>query len=828
MQWENSDLTIDGVVTPTKVLNFAIDVSDVGGTIFANSNGLIPDPNTGELDPFNQFMFDRFDITVDQLEGEINLPYILERKYVPNNSSEYLYGGIGDPFIPITRIIVPHSLLGGFTQFRINYQYIYYPGDVIASGDIADEGFVVNDSIITPRTIVNRITPPDPPPPPPVFTIDDGQIKEALADKIYEKFFNSDEIQADISDVLSLQTTTSEDGVGYGTGRTSEDQQLIFFKKDRNTPENKKDFEGDGSDGIQAIANIISQSLAGTDANGVVDLSSKLDDELSILRVESDSRISSIDPNYFDPPIPATTSAPDIPKFYVQITKYILKYTSVTEIDVDFAELWQYYQEAQPDDSGFDPKEPGMDDEWKNKLNLSQLTLVKPSNRIDRNKALTTLDTNIFELLPNQNQRQLQIDNFFNLFNQLIGTTPSFDDANEDNIPETITDEPDDLTRRITLSPDNTNAFITRADKDIQLGSDYENPNDPDFEARVRQSAANNEGQTLERMRNRLNDFLLDIDTVVEEVDDSRPEYQNQSSGFLKLRRLNQSILIKGASATPSFGNWTEDGFTITMWVRFLNATGGGSLFTYGNPMMRTKSSFRLETMTVQPGDFITQGGINYVYAKPRRVLRLSVWEDRRENAWWQQKIITSQMNWASTVPWERRAGYLYDNSVPYDLQPETFVDGLGDLDSRGFVKRATFHAQMPASDMAQNNSARSPFIQNFLQYTDVPTDDLEEWFFVCATYDPNVKEIASFGGEFGSYGPYGSPTDFHESNPNNDLKPGTAGFTNSNTFLRDELFWLGHKDQSNDIVSRSGFGNRCKVEIISRSDLLRARGYRV
>ena len=132
-----------------------------------------------------------------------------------------------------------------------------------------------------------------------------------MADKIYEKFFNSDEIQADISDVLSLQTTTSEDGVGYGTGRTSEDQQLIIFKKDRNTPENKRDFEGDGSDGIQAIANIISSSLAGTDTNGVVDLSSKLDDEISILRVESDSRISSVDTNYFDPPIPKSTSAPD-------------------------------------------------------------------------------------------------------------------------------------------------------------------------------------------------------------------------------------------------------------------------------------------------------------------------------------------------------------------------------------------------------------------------------------------------------------------------------------------------------------------------------------
>ena len=41
------------------------------------------------------------------------------------------------------------------------------------------------------------------------------------------------------------------------------------------------------------------------------------------------------------------------------------------------------------------------------KLNLSQLTLVKPSTKIDSNKALTVLDTNIFELLPAGNQRQI-------------------------------------------------------------------------------------------------------------------------------------------------------------------------------------------------------------------------------------------------------------------------------------------------------------------------------------------------------------------------------------------------------------------------------------
>lgn len=820
MQWENSNLTIDGVVTPTKVLNFAIDVTTQGGIVVANSNGLVPlfdteGVPTGETDPFNQFMFDRFDITVDQLEGEINLPYILERKVI---------NPTGNIFVPVTRIIVPHSLLGGFTQFRINYQYIYYPGDVIASGEVADEGFVVNDSITTPRTIVPRFTPPPPPPPPPVFTIDDGQIKEALADKIYEKFFNSDEIQADISDVLSLQTTTSEDGVGYGTGRTSEDQQLIIFKKDRNTPENKRDFEGDGSDGIQAIANIISASLAGTDANGVVDLSSKLDDEISILRVESDSRISSVDTNYFDPPIPVTTSAPDIPAFYVQITKYTLKYSSNFQtIDVDFAELWSYYQQAQADDSGFDPKISNRPDEWKNKLNLSQLTLVKPSTRIDSNKALATLDTNIFELLPAGSQRQIEINNFFDLFNQLIGTAPSFEDGNEDNVPETILNEQTDLDTRISTATDALypQSFITRTDADADEV---------------------NEGKTLETMRNRLNQYLYDVDSVVEDINDTRPEYENQSSGFLKLRRLNQSIIIKGASTTPSFGNWEQDGFTITMWVRFLNTVGGGSLFTYGNPMMRTKSSFRLETMTVQEGDTINYGGAEYTYAKPRRVVRLVVWEDKREDDHFINLVQQGNFEFDS-VPYERRMGVMYDSSAPYDLEPGIFKINQSVLDSRGFPKQPTFLTQMPANLNVNSDSGRTPRDYNFLQYTDIPTDDLEDWFFICATYNPSVKEINTFEtfpmdswpeniyGQNNLQSPGGAqttPVEYRSANGN--IINGYQ-FTNTNASLRDELIWLNHKtpvDGDLEITDQSFFGNRCKVEVISRSDLLRARGYRV
>ena len=38
--------------------------------------------------------------------------------------------------------------------------------------------------------------------------------------------------------------------------------------------------------------------------------------------------------------------------------------------------------------------------------------------------------------------------------------------------------------------------------------------------------------------------------------------------------------------------------------------------------------------------------------------------------------------------------------------------------------------------------------------------------------------------------------------------------------------YWLNHVNQSQQIVSYSGQGAKCKVELISRSDLLNARGY--
>jgi len=103
-----------------------------------------------------------------------------------------------------------------------------------------------------------------------------------------------------------------------------------------------------------------------------------------------------------------------------------------------------------------------------------------------------------------------------------------------------------------------------------------------------------------------------------------------------------------------------------------------------------------------------------------------------------------------------------------------------------------------------------------FMQHEQIPTDDLNEWFFICATYDPTIDEEGSF---------------------DNIQIP---------DYLRKRQFWLNHIDPNPvpvymdappyaptgevefNTVSNSGFGNKCKVEVISRSDLLRARGYKV
>mgnify|MGYP001184362522 CR=1 FL=1 len=79
--------------------------------------------------------------------------------------------------------------------------------------------------------------------------------------------------------------------------------------------------------------------------------------------------------------------------------------------------------------------------------------------------------------------------------------------------------------------------------------------------------------------------------------------------------------------------------------------------------------------------------------------------------------------------------------------------------------------------------------------YTKIPMD-FDEWYFVVATYNPFVKEDDSLG----SYSQYNNDSDF----------------------------WMNNKDTGGSFTNFSGYGNKCKVEIISKSDLLRARGYKI
>lgn len=737
MPWVEFD-NRQGGENPTEIgmmYHFNLEVR-VGEILIAKSNG--QDVEGGE---FNPDIFNRFQVTVDQLEGEINLPYVFLRDLQETT----IFGTT--VFIPLQMIRIRRSPLGGFAQFRINYQYVDNITEEVYSGEV-----------ITERVLVPRYIAPPPPPPPPVFTIDENQIKEALADKIYEKFFSDPNIDTSALNIQSLQTTTSDDGIGYKTGRTSDDDQLILFKKDRNTPENAKDFYNDNTDDnpINQIALHLSSSFAHSDANGIIDLSSKLDDEINITHVVEPTRTPSTDLN---PPefIPSTGQ----PLYWIEVSRYTIEYNRFQQgpIIAPFGEMHKFF-ENQEGDVKYKP------DEWVNKINLSQLTKPEVSVKVNPKKASNILDTNIFELLPNQSQRQDEINKFFKDFYNLIGPSPTFDDVDDDGAGEAIQDLDTQIEARISYVSSSNQAYITRTDDE----ADEINTN-----------------KTLQSMRNVLNDYLGDVDNVIEKFPEL-PEYQNKSEGFLKLRKYNQAIILRDPineleiekpvtvvddSGTEITGpSWAVDGFTVTMWVRFLNSATGGSLMTYGNPLNKTTPGFRLETFTR------TDIGVEGV-ERSRRMVRLSVWEN------------TFNPN-----------GVLHDSHVAHWNRPRQNTMELGKV-------------HYGTQQQVDNGIAFSNSLQAFRDSHSsalIPTDNLQEWFFICATYDPMVNEESVWAG------PLLTNKQFwlNHVNPNPqmtylDVPP--FGPTGEETYIT---------------VANSGFGAKCKVEIISRSDLLRARGYKV
>jgi len=105
--------------------------------------------------------------------------------------------------------------------------------------------------------------------------------------------------------------------------------------------------------------------------------------------------------------------------------------------------------------------------------------------------------------------------------------------------------------------------------------------------------------------------------------------------------------------------------------------------------------------------------------------------------------------------------------------------------DSHIGVPGAVKQADIPDMDGDGDDEFR------LLQTTFIP-EDFNEWYFICASFNHLVDEDNSY-------------VQGYDNEPN---------------------FWLNHINLDGTFTVNSGLGNRCKVEIISRSDLLRARGF--
>ena len=326
---------------------------------------------------------------------------------------------------------------------------------------------------------------------------------------------------------------------------------------------------------------------------------------------------------------------------------------------------------------------------------------------IDPIQANQVLDTNIFELLPQVSERQQQINKFFSDYSNLKGNYPNFLDEDNDGLFDYPTDRENDN--------------ISAGGQSIVRTEDDENDV--------------NDNQSLEWLRNDLNLFLEDVDQRgIDDLDD-RPIYEDKSDGYLKIRHMNQFIIVRKEEGTDVGiqDSYLTDGFTITMWVKFLDKVNGGTLFNFGNPLrVENPMGFMLETFIVETDE------------ENQRYLRLVVREGD---------------------------GTLRDSHFGIGGQPR--LDTINDTNG------------LPALEYDSNYASN---------YTQVPID-LTEWYFIVANYNPN--DVNEDGSGFGVPAVNQLPE-----------------------------YWQWNYDGTN-YTNFSGLGAKCKVEIISKSDLIRARGFR-
>ena len=398
-----------------------------------------------------------------------------------------------------------------------------------------------------------------------------------------------------------------------------------------------------------------------------------------------------------------------------------------------------------------------------NPLNVSQFINVEQLiEEVDPERADEVFQRDIYELLGRDTTRQKRINAFFEEFEALTNPPPNFQiqdgyvgenfSSNDYHWNNDIT-APQEYDEQSTIIE--SQGMITRRDFDANT---------------------ENSGRTLESLRDTLNTYLIDVDQSPPEPDDQRPVYQNQSDGYLKFRNLNQGIIVRNTNSefieglNPDTQDYLETGFTITMWVRFLDKTSEGTLFNFGNPFRNdgTAFGFKLETYILNREDEITHASFNnfgeYVDDSDYFANTLGIFSDTNS-----ERFVRLAVN---------------DNGT---LRDSHLGNGIDKLNST--------LGDIPDLEPYQDGYTSDEY--RLLTTTKIP-QNFGEWYFICATFNPDVDEDNSFDSITGLD---------YDSNPD---------------------FWRGNINLDGTYTHYSGYGNRCKVEIISRSDLLRARGYKV
>jgi len=343
--------------------------------------------------------------------------------------------------------------------------------------------------------------------------------------------------------------------------------------------------------------------------------------------------------------------------------------------------------------------------------------------------------------------------------------------------------------------------------------------------------------------------YLKDILEDPPVPQDERPQYQNQSSGYLQFRNLNQGIIIRNTQS-PTINEldantkqYLNTGFTITMWTKFLDKTSEGTLFNFGNPfrMDDTAFGFALETYVIKGNEMPLQNGLygqtegDYIGGFGFSNTAQGTWRQIFRNG------STPDVETFSNLQTEYSPFFPYSgmHSVPNEnffetTDTERFVrlvvrenDGRlrGSHVGMPFMCRRRglpqfgygqdFHSQLELDSNDPSNYAPYDHAYGLMTNTLIPYNP-DEWYFICATYNPSIPEDGS-----------------HEQ-----VDQQVVPYVDDLSLNKD--FWLNHiitgevpeDDESPNptnlnYVAFSNFGNKCKVEIISRSDLLRARGFR-